>query len=272
MTLLGRTMIMSGGSRGIGLAIAKRAAQDGANIAILAKTDTPHPKLPGTIFTAAEEIEAAGGKALPLVGDIRDDEFVDAAVKQTVEAFGGIDIVVNNASAIDLSSTADLPMKKYDLMLDINARGAFALSKAALPHLMTGTNPHILTLSPPIRLNREELLPFTGYTVSKFAMSVVALNLSVELAEHGIASNALWPRTMIDTAAVRNVIGGETLSRSRTAEIMADAAYSILTKPSTEVTGQFFIDETLLRADGVTDFSKYLVDGTEEDLAEDFWV
>lgn len=272
MNLTGSTIIMSGGSRGIGLAIAKRAARDGANIAILAKTDQPHPKLPGTIFTAAEEIEAAGGHALPLVGDIRDDEFVDDAVQKTVDSFGGIDIVVNNASAIDLSRTEDVSMKKYDLMLDINARGAFLLSKTALPYLKQGNNPHILTLSPPIRLEREHLQPFTAYTVSKFAMSVVSLNLSVELADAGIASNSLWPRTMIDTAAVRNVIGGETLSHSRTDEIMADAAYVILTKPARESTGNFFIDEEVLRGEGVTDFSKYLVDGTEEELANDFWV
>lgn len=272
MTLNGRTMIMSGGSRGIGLAIAKRAAQDGANIALLAKTTEPHPKLPGTIFTAAEEIEAAGGKALPLVGDIRDDEFVEQAVAKTVAEFGGIDIVLNNASAINLNKTEDVPMKSYDLMLDINARGAFLLSKTALPHLKNGTNPHILTLSPPIRLERDRLLSFTAYTVSKFAMSVVSLNLSVELEGDGIASNSLWPRTMIDTAAVRNVIGGETLSRSRTPEVMADAAYAILTKPAAECTGNFFIDEEVLRAEGVSDFSKYLISGTEEELAEDFWV
>lgn len=265
-------MIMSGGSRGIGLAIAKRAAQDGANIALLAKTTEPHPKLPGTIFTAAEEIEAAGGNALPLVGDIRDDEFVEQAVAKTAAEFGGIDIVVNNASAINLNKSEDVPMKSYDLMLDINVRGAFLLSKTALPHLKNGTNPHILTLSPPIRLERDRLFNFTAYTVSKFAMSVVSLNLSVELEADGIAANSLWPRTMIDTAAVRNVIGGETLSRSRTPEIMADAAYTILTKPASECTGNFFIDEEVLRDEGVHDFSKYLVDGTEEDLAEDFWV
>lgn len=270
MTLANRTIIMSGGSRGIGEAIAVRAAQDGANVALLAKSAEPHPKLPGTIYSAAEAIENAGGRALPLVGDIRDDEFVSQAVDRTASEFGGIDIVVNNASAIDLSSTDDLAMKKYDLMLDINARGSFLLSKLALPHLRNSDHAHILTLSPPIRLEPEKQLPFTGYTMSKFAMSVVTLALSQEVRADDIAVNSLWPRTAIDTAAVRNVVGGDFAVNTRTPAIMADAAHAILLKP-TDHTGHFHIDEDVLRTGGLTDFSAY-AHGPEEDLAPDFWV
>ena len=272
MTLAGKTMIMSGGSRGIGEAIAVRAAADGANVALLAKTTEPHPLLPGTIYTAAEAIEAAGGRALPLVGDIRDDAFVADAVAQTAETFGGIDIVVNNASAIDLSSTADVTMKKYDLMNSINARGSFLLSKMCIEHLKQSDNAHILTLSPPITLDPKWFKTSTAYTIAKFGMSLVTLGLSEELREFGIAANSLWPRTAIDTAAVRNVVGAGLVTHSRTPQIMADAAYEIITKPSREYTGQFLIDDDVLEDAGVTDFSIYLNGGREEDLALDFWV
>ena len=272
MSLAGKTIIMSGGSRGIGEAIAVRAAKDGANVALLAKTTEPHPKLPGTIYTAAAAIEAAGGHALPLVGDVRDDEFVTDAVAKTAEAFGGIDIVVNNASAIDLSKTEDVTMKKYDLMNDINARGSFLLAKSSIEWLKKSGNPHILTLSPPISLDPKWFSTHTAYTMAKYGMSLVTLGLSVELAEHGIAANSLWPRTAIDTAAVRNVVGAGLVSHSRTPAIMADAAYEILIKPSREYTGKFLIDDDVLEDAGVTDFSIYLNGGTEEDLALDFWV
>lgn len=272
MTLTGKTIIMSGGSRGIGEAIALRAARDGANIALLAKTTEPHPKLPGTIYTAAKAIEEAGGTALPLVGDIRDDAFVEAAVAQTAEAFGGIDIVVNNASAIDLTNTDEIPMKKYDLMNDINARGSFLLAKMAIPHLRKSANAHILTLSPPISLDPKWFTAHTAYTMAKYGMSLVTLGLSEELREDGIAANSLWPRTAIDTAAVRNVVGAGLVTHSRTPAIMADAAYEILIRPSREFTGQFLIDDDVLEAAGVTDFSVYLNGGAEEELALDFWV
>ena len=270
--LAGTTIIMSGGSRGIGEAIAVRAARDGANVALLAKTFEPHPSLPGTIHTAAAAIEAAGGRALPLVGDIRDDAFVLDAVAQTAETFGGIDVVVNNASAIDLSRTEDLSMKKYDLMTSINSRGAFLLAKACIPWLRQSANPHVLTLSPPIVLDPKWFTTATAYTIAKFGMSLVTLGLAGELREDGIAANSLWPRTAIDTAAVRNVLGGDLAARSRTPEIMADAAHAIITRPSRELTGQFLIDDEVLEASGVADFSVYLNGGSEGDLALDFWV
>ncbi len=272
MSLAGKTIIMSGGSRGIGEAIALRAAKDGANVALLAKTTEPHPKLPGTIYTAAAAIEEAGGKALPLVGDIRDDEFVIDAVARTAEAFGGIDIVVNNASAIDLTDTADVSMKKYDLMNDINTRGSFLLAKSSIEWLKQSDNAHILTLSPPMSLDPKWFNKHTAYTIAKYGMSLVTLGLSEELRPFGIAANSLWPRTAIDTAAVRNVVGAGLASHSRTPAIMADAAYEILTKPSREFTGQFVIDDDVLEDAGVTDFSIYLNGGTEEELALDFWV
>ncbi|MCW2830148.1 MAG: short chain dehydrogenase [Aeromicrobium sp.] len=272
MSLAGKTLIMSGGSRGIGEAIAVRAAQDGANVALLAKTTEPHPSLPGTIYTAAEAIEAAGGRALPLVGDIRDDAFVLDAVARTAETFGGIDIVVNNASAIDLSSTVDVSMKKYDLMNDINSRGSFLLAKSCIEHLRSSDNPHVLTLSPPITLDPKWFTTATAYTIAKFGMSLVTLGLSEELRPWGIAANSLWPRTAIDTAAVRNVVGAGLETHSRTPQIMADAAYVIVTQPSREYTGQFLIDDDVLEAAGVTDFSVYLNGGSEADLALDFWV
>ncbi len=272
MNLAQSTLIMSGGSRGIGEAIAIKAARDGANIALLAKTTEPHPALPGTIYTAAQAIEAAGGNALPLVGDIRDDEFVETAVAQTAEQFGGIDIVVNNASAIDLSRTEDVTMKKYDLMTQINARGAFLLSKLCIPHLRRSPNPHILTLSPPLLTDSKWFGTFTAYTIAKYGMSLVTAGLAEELRADGIAANSLWPRTAIDTAAVRNVVGAGLEKHSRTVDIMADAAYWVITQESTQVTGNFFIDDDVLEAAGVTDFSVYLNGGADADLALDFWV
>ncbi|GAA4525731.1 SDR family oxidoreductase [Amycolatopsis samaneae] len=273
-TLAGKTIIMSGGSRGIGEAIALRAARDGANVALLAKTAEPHPKLPGTIHTAARAIEEAGGHALPIVGDVRDDDDgVAAAVAKTAEQFGGIDIVVNNASAIDLTPTESVNMKRYDLMQDINARGTFLLSKLAIPHLRAAANPHVLTLSPPISLDEKWFTAgHLAYSIAKYSMSLVTVGLAAELREDGIAANSLWPRTTIDTAAIRNVVGAELASRSRTPEIMADAAYVVLTKPSREVTGNFFLDDEVLAAEGVTDFAKYRVGGSEADLQLDFWV
>lgn len=257
-TLAGRTILMSGGSRGIGLAIAERAAHDGANIAILAKTDTPHPKLEGTIHTAASAIEAAGGQALPILGDVRSEESVQEAVARTVERFGGIDIVVNNASAIDLSPTADLPMKKYDLMQDINTRGSFLLAKTALPHLRASDAAHVLTLSPPLNLDPHWAGAHLGYTIAKYGMSLVTLGLAQEWRELGIAANSLWPRTAIATAAVANLLGGEqTMARSRSPQIMADAAHAILTRAPAECTGRFLVDDEVLAEEGITDLSSY---------------
>jgi citronellol/citronellal dehydrogenase len=254
----GKTMIVSGGSRGIGLAIALKVAADGANVALLAKTAEPHPKLEGTIFTAAEQIEAAGGKALPIVGDVRDDAMVEGAVAQTVEAFGGIDIVLNNASAIDLSPTPDIRMKSYDLMQDINCRGTFLLSKTSIPHLREAENPHILTLSPPLNLNPRWAGANLAYTIAKYGMSTVTLGLAEELKEDGIAANSLWPRTIIATAAVQNLLGGdEAMRRSRSPEIMADAAAAILARPSREATGNFYLDDEVLAEEGITDLSAY---------------
>jgi len=257
-TFTGKTMIVSGGSRGIGLAIALKVAADGANVALLAKTAEPHPKLEGTIFTAAEQIEAAGGKPLPIVGDVRDDGMVEGAVAQTVEAFGGIDIVLNNASAIDLSPTADIRMKSYDLMQDINCRGTFLLSKTCIPHLREAENPHILTLSPPINLNPRWAGGNLAYTIAKYGMSTVTLGLAEELKEDGIAANSLWPRTIIATAAVQNLLGGDdAMRRSRSPEIMADAAGAILARPSREATGNFYLDDEVLAEEGITDLSAY---------------
>ncbi len=272
-TLQGRTVLMSGGSRGIGLAIALRAAADGANIAILAKTAEPHPRLEGTVYTAAEAIDAAGGHALPIVGDVRDDDSVAAAVEQVGRRFGGIDIVVNNASAIDLSPTATLSMKKYDLMQDINARGSFLLAKTSLPYLQASGAAHVLTLSPPINLAPKWVGGYLGYTIAKYGMSLVTLGLAEELRPMGIGVNSLWPRTTIATAAVRNILGGEELiARSRSPQVMADAAYEILTRDPRTCTGNFFIDDTLLRESGVTDFSAYGDPGSLElDLYVDEW-
>ncbi|MDN5794762.1 MAG: NAD(P)-dependent oxidoreductase [Intrasporangium sp.] len=270
-TLANRTIIMSGGSRGIGLAIALRAARDGANVALLAKTDQPDPRLEGTIHTAAAEIEEAGGHALPIVGDVRDDASVADAMARTVERFGGIDIVVNNASAIDLSPTSSLSMKKYDLMQDINCRGSFLLAKTALPHLEQSDAAHVLTMSPPLNLNPKWAGGHLGYTIAKYGMSLVTLGLAEELREAGIAANSLWPRTLIATAAVQNLLGGDTaIQASRSPEIVADAAYVILTRDPRECTGNFFIDDEVLREAGMTDLSVY--GGTDDQLQKDIFL
>lgn len=273
LDLKGRTIFISGASRGIGLAIALRAARDGANVALIAKTAEPHPKLEGTVYTAAKAIEEAGGQALPIVGDIRDEAQVEAAVAQTVERFGGIDICINNASAINLSSIDDLDMKRYDLMQDINVRGTFAVSKACAPHLRKGQNPHVLTLSPPISLEKKWLAPHTAYTIAKYGMTLVALGLAEELREDGVASNALWPRTLVATAAVQNLLGGdEAMRRARTPDVYADAAYHVLTQPSREYTGQELLCEDVLVSAGVTDLSAYAHAGADAELAVDLFV
>ncbi len=267
-----RTLFISGGSRGIGLAIAKRAAQDGANIIIAAKTAEPHPKLQGTIYTAAEEIEAAGGKALPVVCDIRSEEQVAAAVEQGADHFGGIDICVNNASAIALTPTLQTPMKRFDLMHQVNTRGTFLVSKTCIPYLMQSGNPHILNLSAPLNMEEKWFAPHVAYTMAKFGMSMCVLGMAGEFREQGIAVNALWPRTTIATAAVQNLLGGDELTRrSRKPEIMGDAAHVILTKPSREFTGNFCIDDEVLESAGVSDLSVYAVDPSAE-LAPDFFV
>jgi citronellol/citronellal dehydrogenase len=271
-SLKGKTLFISGASRGIGLAIALRAAHDGANVAIAAKTAEPHPKLKGTIFTAADEVRAAGGKALPVICDIRDEAQVIAAVDKTVAEFGGIDICVNNASAISLTTSQATDMKRFDLMMGINTRGTFMVSKYCIPHLTKAENPHILMLSPPLDMKAKWFEHSTAYTMAKFGMSMCVLGLSAELNSAGVAVNALWPRTTIATAAVGNLLGGDAMMRaSRTPEIMGDAAYVILTKPSREFTGQFCIDDKLLYASGVRDFDRYRVDASVP-LASDFFV
>jgi citronellol/citronellal dehydrogenase len=258
MSLSGKTLFISGASRGIGLAIALRAARDGANVALIAKTAEPHPKLEGTVYTAAEQIEAAGGRALPIVGDIRDEAQVEAAVAQAAEHFGGIDVCVNNASAINLARTTDLEPKRYDLMQDINVRGTFVVTRACVPYLRQGDNPHILTLSPPISLEERWLGPHIGYTLAKYGMSLLALGFAAEFREEGIASNALWPRTLIATAAVQNLLGGDAaMAQSRRPELYADAAYAVLTRPSRECTGNTFLCEDVMAQEGVTDFEAY---------------
>ncbi|MDL5351865.1 NAD(P)-dependent oxidoreductase [Microbacterium sp. zg-YB36] len=266
MSLAGKTILMSGGSRGIGLAIALRAARDGANIALLAKTDTPHPKLEGTVHSAAEQIRAAGGQALPMVGDVRNDDDITEAVLKTVGEFGGIDIVVNNASVIDLSGSLELAAKKYDLMQDVNVRGTFMLSRTALPVLKDAANPHILSLSPPLNLDPKWLGAHTGYTLAKYGMTMVTLGLAAEFADSGIAANTLWPATTIATAAVQYALGGDRMMKvSRTPEIYADAAYEVLIRPAAERTGQSLIVEDVLADAGVTDFAKYAaVPGTPD--------
>lgn len=257
-TLAGRTILMSGGSRGIGLAIALRAARDGANIALLAKTADPHPKLAGTVYTAATEIEKAGGHALPIVGDVRHDDDIAQSIDATKQAFGGIDIVVNNASVIDLAGSVDLAGKKYDLMQDVNVRGTFMLSRAAVPYLRKSSNPHVLSLSPPLNLSTKWLGAHVGYTLAKYGMTMVTLGLAAEFEADGIAANALWPKTTIATAAVKFALGGEEMMRtSRTPEIYADAAYEVLTRPAREQTGQALLVEDVLAEAGVTDFSGY---------------
>ncbi len=259
-SLKGKTLFITGASRGIGLAIGVRAARDGANVAIVAKTTDPHPKLPGTIYTAAKEIEDAGGKALPLVCDIQQDEAVAEAVAKTVATFGGIDILVNNASAIHLTGTTSTPMKRFDLMHRINTRGTFLCSQLCIPHLEKAANPHILNLSPPLNMEARWFAPHVAYTMAKFGMSMCVLGMSAELKSKGIAVNALWPRTAIATAAVQNLLGGEAAVKGcRSPEIMADAAHVILTRPSREFTGHFCIDDETLASAGVTDLSKYAV-------------
>lgn len=272
-TLSGRTILMSGGSRGIGLAIALRAARDGANVAILAKTAEPHPSLEGTVHTAADRIRAAGGGALAVVGDVRNDDDVTAAVEATVAEFGGIDVVINNASAIDLSKTPDVSMKRYDLMADINVRGTFMLSKFALPALRGAANPHILTLSPPLNLDPAWAGRHLAYTMAKYGMSLTTLGLAEELRGDGIAVNSLWPRTLIDTAAIRAMPGGSELVRAaRTPDIVADAAHAMLVRPARECTGNFFTDEEVLRQEGVTDFSRYSLGASEDALVPDIFL
>ncbi|MGN6105930.1 MAG: SDR family oxidoreductase [Kofleriaceae bacterium] len=272
MSLKGKTLFITGASRGIGLAIGLRAARDGANVAIVAKTAEPNPKLPGTVFTAAKEIDEAGGKGLPLVTDIRYEDQIAAAVQKTVETFGGIDILVNNASAISLTNTEQTQMKRYDLMHAINTRGTFACSQACLPYLKKAANPHILNLSPPLNMEERWFAPHVAYTMAKFGMSMCVLGMAGEFRKDGIAVNALWPRTTIATSAIKNLLGGDAVMRgSRTPAIMGDAAYAILTKPSRELTGKFLIDDEVLAAEGKTDLSEYAVDPTAQ-LLPDFFV
>src|ERR1700752_4896745 len=260
MTLNDRTLFITGASRGIGLAIALRAARDGANIAIAAKTDQPHPKLPGTIFTAADEIAKAGGHALPLVVDVGDEAQVKSAIEQTVATFGGIDIVVNNASAVQRTPVVDTDMRRFDLMHQINTRGTFMVSKYAIPHLERAYNPHILMNSPPLDMREKWFAGSTAYSIAKYGMSLVVLGLAGELRAKGIAVNALWPRTTIATSAIRNLLGGEAVvAASRTPAIVADAAHAILLKPARSLTGQFLIDDLVLKAEGVTDLDRYRV-------------
>ena len=271
-SLAGKTLFISGGSRGIGLAIALRAARDGANVALIAKTAEPHPKLEGTIYTAAEEIEEAGGSALPVVGDIRDEQQVQDAVAQAVECFGAIDVCVNNASAINLVGTEAQEMKRYDLMQDINTRGTFVVSKACIPNLKRAPNPHVLTLSPPLLMDPRWFKDHVAYTIAKYGMSMCTLGMAEEFKDDGIAFNSLWPRTIIATAAVQNILGGdEAMARSRTPEIYADAAYAVVTRPSRECTGNFFLCEDVLAEEGVTDLSAYSV-GDEGELIPDLFV
>ncbi len=272
-TLQGKTLLITGASRGIGLAIGLRAARDGANVAILAKTSDPNPKLPGTIHSAAEAVEKAGGKALALQCDIRNEAEVEAAVAATVAKFGGIDILVNNASAISLSTLDKTDFKRVDLMFGINTRGTLLASKCCLPHLKKAANPHILTLSPPLDMNPRWFAGSVAYSIAKYGMSLAVLGLSAELAKDGIAVNALWPRTTIATAAISNLLGGEQIMRmSRTPEILADAAHLIFTQPARQFTGRFLIDDTFLHeTGGVTDFEKYRADPSQE-LAADFFV
>jgi len=264
MSLKGKTLFITGASRGIGLAIALRAAKDGANIAIAAKTDTPHPKLPGTIHTAAAEVEQAGGKALALVVDVRDEEQVKAGLARTAETFGAIDIVVNNASAVQVTPVVDTDMRRFDLMHGVNARGTFMVSKFAIPYLEKAENPHILMNSPPLDMKEKWFAPHTAYSMAKFGMSMVALGLAGELRSKGIAVNALWPRATIATSAIQNLLGGDAIMRmSRKPEIMADAAHAIFNKKAAEFTGHFLIDDSFLYAEGVRDFEHYRVDPTQ---------
>ncbi len=272
MTLAKKTLFITGASRGIGLAIALKAARDGANIAIAAKTIAPHPKLEGTIYSAAEQIEAEGGKALPIPCDVRDEEQVKSAIKQAAQRFGGIDIVVNNASAIQLTRTPETEMKRFDLMQQVNARATFMVSKYAIPYLENAKNPHILMLSPPLDMQEKWFAPHLAYTMSKFGMSLVVLGLAGELRDKKIAVNALWPRTTIATAAIKNLLGGDEMMRaSRSPQIMADAAYAIFMKSAASFTGNFLIDDTFLTSEDVTNFEKYAMEAGVP-LHPDFFV
>src|SRR5919204_4458629 len=272
MTLKGRTLFITGASRGTGRAIALRAARDGANIVVAAKTDKPHPKLPGTIFTAAEEISKSGGNALPIAVDVRDEAQVKSAIERAVATFGGLDIVVNNASAVQRTPVVDTDMRRFDLMHQINTRGTFMVSKYAIPHLEKARNPHILMNSPPLDMQEKWFAGSTGYSMAKFGMSLVALGLAGELRDKGIAVNALWPRATIATAAIKNLLGGDRVMRmSRKPEIMADAAHAIFHKPAKSFTGNFLIDDSFLAGEGVTDFEQYRVDPSEP-LAPTFFV
>lgn len=271
MSFRGKTMFISGASRGIGLAIAKRVAAEGANIALIAKTAEPHPKLPGTVYTAAREIEEVGGQALPIVGDVRDGDSVASAVTQAVEQFGGIDMCVNNASAINLGSVEEVSLKRFDLMNGIQVRGTYTVSQACLPHMKGRENPHILTLSPPIRLESQWLKP-TAYMMAKFGMTLCALGIAEEMRAAGIASNTLWPRTLVATAAVQNLLGGdEAMARARKPEVYADAAYAVLSRSAREFTGHSLLCEDVLLESGITDLSVYdCIPGSE--LGVDLWV
>jgi citronellol/citronellal dehydrogenase len=268
-SLAGKTLFITGASRGIGLAIALRAARDGANVVIAAKSDVPNPKLPGTIHSAAAAVEAAGGRALALKVDIREEDQVRAAIERTMSTFGGLDVLVNNASAIWLRGTLDTPMKRFDLMQQVNARGSFVCAQAALPHLLAASNPHILTLAPPPSLDPRWWAPHTGYTLAKMGMSLVTLGLAAEFAGRGIAINALWPRTIVATDAL-NMIPGVALERCRKPDIVADAAHAVLTTPAATLNGRFLIDEEVLRARGVEDFSGYAVDSAQTPLIDLF--
>lgn len=268
--LAGRTLLMSGGSRGIGLAIGRAAAREGANVVLLAKTDSPDPRLSGTVHTAAAEIRAAGGEALAVVGDVRDESSVDRAVNQAVERFGGIDICVNNASALALDGTAELSMKRFDLMTQIQLRGTYLLTRASLPHLLNSNNPHILSLSPPLNLDPKWLGKHPAYTLAKYGMTLLTLGWAAEYATHGVAANCLWPETLIATAAVENLLGGDAaMARARTPEVVADAAIEILTRPSGTCTGQALLDVDVLHEVGITDLSSY---GGSHDLELDIFV
>jgi citronellol/citronellal dehydrogenase len=272
MSLAGKTIFITGASRGIGLAIGLRAARDGANIVIAAKTAEPHKKLPGTIYTAAQEIEKAGGKALPVVVDVRDPDNVNAAVESAVAHFGGIDICVNNASAIQLTGTLQTEIRRYDLMNQVNARGTFVVTRACLPHLLRASNPHVLMLSPPLDMSPRWFAPHVAYTMAKFGMSMCVLGMAEEFKDQGVAFNALWPRTGVATAAIEFALAGEEgMRHCRTPDILADAAYAIFNKPSRECTGNFFIDDVLLYAEGERNFDKYRVDPSKN-LMPDFFV
>ena len=274
MTLASRTLFITGATRGIGLAIGLRAAADGARVVVAAKTTDPHPTLPGTIYTAAEAIERAGGHALAVPMDLRDEAQVKAAVRAAVERFGGIDVLVNNASAIYLTGTHDTPIRRFDLMHQVNTRGAFLATQHCLPHLLRSSNPHVLNISPPLNLNPRWFAPHLAYTMAKYGMSLCVLGMAEEFRAQGVAVNALWPRTAIDTAAISRIAGEETRRRkTRRVEIMADAAHHVLTRPSRECTGRFLIDDEVLAQAGVTDLSRYLQnDAREDDLMPDFFL